>query len=54
VAPLSLKKMAWRAPWGALCGHAIGDRETSRRSLVVACGWSLITSLGGRLKQRDL
>jgi MATE family multidrug resistance protein len=32
----------------ALCGHAIGarDRDTLRRSLVVACGWSLITSLG--------
>jgi len=32
----------------ALCGHAIGarDGETLRRSLVVACGWSLITSLG--------
>jgi MATE family multidrug resistance protein len=31
----------------ALCGHAIGarDRVTLRRSLVVACGWSLITSL---------
>lgn len=43
----------------ALCGHAIGaqDRQTLRRSLVVACGWSLITSavfagvflLGGHL-----
>jgi MATE family multidrug resistance protein len=32
----------------ALCGHAIGarDGQTLRRSLVVACGWSLITSLG--------
>lgn len=32
----------------ALCGHAIGarDREALRRSLVVACGWSLIISLG--------
>ncbi|MBF8740560.1 MATE family efflux transporter [Pseudomonas guariconensis] len=32
----------------ALCGHAIGarDREALRRSLVVACGWSLIVSLG--------
>jgi MATE family multidrug resistance protein len=32
----------------ALCGHAIGarDRDTLRRSLVVACGWSLITSVG--------
>ncbi|WDY57428.1 MATE family efflux transporter [Pseudomonas sp. PSKL.D1] len=32
----------------ALCGHAIGarDRDTLRRSLVVAGGWSLITSLG--------
>ncbi|WP_286912663.1 MULTISPECIES: MATE family efflux transporter [unclassified Pseudomonas] len=32
----------------ALCGHAIGarDGDTLRRSLVVACGWSLITSLG--------
>lgn len=32
----------------ALCGHAIGarDREVLRRSLVVACGWSLIVSLG--------
>ncbi|MGY4524332.1 MATE family efflux transporter [Pseudomonas sp. TE21394] len=32
----------------ALCGHAIGagERDTLRRSLVVACGWSLITSLG--------
>ena len=32
----------------ALCGHAIGarDRDTLRRSLVVACGWSLIISLG--------
>ncbi|MDF0733749.1 MATE family efflux transporter [Pseudomonas entomophila] len=31
----------------ALCGHAIGarDREALRRSLVVACGWSLIVSL---------
>jgi len=31
----------------ALCGHAIGarDRDTLRRSLVVACGWSLIISL---------
>ncbi|WP_313451150.1 MATE family efflux transporter [Pseudomonas rhodesiae] len=32
----------------ALCGHAIGarDRQTLRRSLVVAGGWSLIASLG--------
>lgn len=32
----------------ALCGHAIGarDRTALRRSLVVACGWSLIVSLG--------
>ncbi len=32
----------------ALCGHAIGasDRLALRRSLVVACGWSLIASLG--------
>jgi MATE family multidrug resistance protein len=32
----------------ALCGHAIGarDRQALRRSLVVACGWSLIASLG--------
>jgi MATE family multidrug resistance protein len=32
----------------ALCGHAIGahDRQALRRSLVVACGWSLLTSLG--------
>ncbi|MFK3773629.1 MATE family efflux transporter [Pseudomonas sp. NPDC089406] len=32
----------------ALCGHAIGarDREALQRSLVVACGWSLIVSLG--------
>ncbi|RZI89026.1 MAG: MATE family efflux transporter [Pseudomonas sp.] len=32
----------------ALCGHAIGarDRQTLRRSLVVAGGWSLIVSLG--------
>ncbi|MBH3413998.1 MATE family efflux transporter [Pseudomonas putida] len=32
----------------ALCGHAIGarDRDTLRRSLVVACGWSLLISLG--------
>ncbi|MDL2425075.1 MATE family efflux transporter, partial [Pseudomonas sp. BAgro211] len=31
----------------ALCGHAIGgrDRTALRRSLVVACGWSLIASL---------
>lgn len=31
----------------ALCGHAIGGRDRSalRRSLVVACGWSLIASL---------
>ncbi|WP_342649789.1 MATE family efflux transporter [Pseudomonas sp. REB1044] len=31
----------------ALCGHAIGarERDTLRRSLVVACGWSLIVSL---------
>ena len=32
----------------ALCGHAIGarDRQSLRRSLVVAGGWSLIASLG--------
>ncbi|QXH36377.1 MATE family efflux transporter [Pseudomonas muyukensis] len=32
----------------ALCGHAIGarDRESLQRTLVVACGWSLIVSLG--------
>lgn len=32
----------------ALCGHAIGahDRQALRRSLVVACGWSLLISLG--------
>jgi MATE family multidrug resistance protein len=32
----------------ALCGHAIGahDRHALRRSLVVACGWSLIASVG--------
>jgi MATE family multidrug resistance protein len=32
----------------ALCGHAIGarDRQTLRRSMVVAGGWSLIASLG--------
>ena len=32
----------------ALCGHAIGarDQPALRRSLVVACGWSLIASLG--------
>ena len=32
----------------ALCGHAIGarDRQTLRRSLVVAGGWSLIVSIG--------
>ncbi|TFF38997.1 MATE family efflux transporter [Pseudomonas sp. RIT623] len=32
----------------ALCGHAIGarDRQSLRRTLVVACGWSLIVSLG--------
>jgi multidrug resistance protein, MATE family len=32
----------------ALCGHAIGahDRHALRRSLVVACGWSLIASAG--------
>ena len=32
----------------ALCGHAIGahDRRALRRSLVVACGWSLLASLG--------
>ena len=31
----------------ALCGHAIGgrDRTALRRSLAVACGWSLIASL---------
>lgn len=30
----------------ALCGHAIGarDRQALRRSLVVACGWSLLAS----------
>lgn len=32
----------------ALCGHAIGARDHTslRRALVVACGWSLITSVG--------
>ncbi|MFZ5957093.1 MATE family efflux transporter [Pseudomonas knackmussii] len=32
----------------ALCGHAIGggDRQSLRRSLIVACGWSLLASLG--------
>ncbi|KAF1031799.1 MAG: DNA damage-inducible protein F [Pseudomonas sp.] len=32
----------------ALCGHAIGarDRQALRRSLVVACGWSLLASAG--------
>ena len=32
----------------ALCGHAIGarDRDTLRRCLVVAAGWSLLASLG--------
>ncbi|MCO7516108.1 MATE family efflux transporter [Pseudomonas guariconensis] len=32
----------------ALCGHAIGarDRDALRRAMVVACGWSLLTSLG--------
>ena len=32
----------------ALCGHAIGahDRQTLHRSFVVACGWSLIASVG--------
>ncbi|MGE1083357.1 MATE family efflux transporter [Pseudomonas shirazensis] len=32
----------------ALCGHAIGarDRQTLRRSLVVAGGWSLLVSIG--------
>lgn len=32
----------------ALCGHAIGarDRDTLRRSLVVAGGWSLVISVG--------
>ncbi|MBK5012332.1 MATE family efflux transporter, partial [Pseudomonas sp. S60] len=32
----------------ALCGHAIGarDRDTLRRSLVIAGGWSLFVSLG--------
>lgn len=32
----------------ALCGHAIGarDRPALRRALVVACGWSLLASLG--------
>lgn len=31
----------------ALCGHAIGarDRDGLRRSMVVACGWSLLASL---------
>ncbi len=31
----------------ALCGHAIGarDRQALRRSLTVACGWSLLASL---------
>lgn len=32
----------------ALCGHAIGahDRHALRRALVVACGWSLLVSIG--------
>lgn len=32
----------------ALCGHAIGggDHQSLRRSLIVACGWSLLASLG--------
>ncbi|MDT4847781.1 DNA damage-inducible protein F [compost metagenome] len=32
----------------ALCGHALGarDRDTLRRSLIVAGGWSLVASLG--------
>ncbi|MBS7599205.1 MATE family efflux transporter [Pseudomonas sp. RC2C2] len=32
----------------ALCGHAIGagDRQALRRSLTVACGWSLLASCG--------
>ncbi|WP_236179088.1 MATE family efflux transporter [Pseudomonas mosselii] len=32
----------------ALCGHAIGarDRDALKRALAVACGWSLIVSLG--------
>lgn len=32
----------------ALCGHAIGagDRQALRRSLTVACGWSLLASSG--------
>jgi MATE family multidrug resistance protein len=32
----------------ALCGHAIGagDRQALRRSMIVACGWSLLASLG--------
>ena len=32
----------------ALCGHALGarDRQTLRRSLIVAGGWSLLASLG--------
>jgi MATE family multidrug resistance protein len=32
----------------ALCGHAIGahNRQALRRALVVACGWSLIASVG--------
>ena len=32
----------------ALCGHAIGarDRNALRRSMVVACGWSLLASVG--------
>ncbi|MHC6227597.1 MATE family efflux transporter [Pseudomonas sp. X10] len=32
----------------ALCGHAIGarDRQALRRSLVIACAWSLLISLG--------
>ena len=32
----------------ALCGHAIGarDRTALRRSMVVACGWSLLASMG--------
>ena len=32
----------------ALCGHAIGarDRNALRRAMVVACGWSLLASVG--------
>eukprot|EP01132_Coremiostelium_polycephalum_P019816 gene19816-23565_t len=39
----------------ALCGHAIGahDRQALRRSLVVACGWSLLASIGFAILVRE-